>query len=107
MRDGTEKELGWFSLEKMKDKDIHLLSMRGFQGITYFSGIINKGIAKIKEINENDDKGNYIALVRVMSKNPTSNKFEKEDVQILFNSDQDRKSFVKVFSEVAEIKNTV
>lgn len=89
--------------ESDESQTTYFIAYRNFLGATLFSGLINKSVAKIKEINEKQNK--FKVKAAVVCKDFSTRKYVPEYLEIRFSNDNDRKAFIKVFSEVAEIKN--
>jgi hypothetical protein len=95
------------SIEKMREQNAgeeqaHFLVYRNILGATFFSGVISKKIAKVKEINDKPHK--YKVKVAVAVKDYETKKYVQEFCEIKFSNDSDRKAFIKVFSSVAGIE---
>lgn len=91
-RKPSKLDEGFLSIEKLKsdtsDQAPHFLAYRNYLGKTHFSSVINKKLAKIKEINEKANR--YKVKIAVAVKDLETSKYEAEYVIIKFITENDR-----------------
>ena len=104
-RKPAKKDLGYLSIEKLKDPkgqpEVHYLVYRNFMGATLFTGIINKAVAKLKEDNAKPMKQKLKVAVAV--RDTETGKYVPEHCVLKFPNEHDKKSFIKVFSDVSGV----
>ena len=81
---------------KEGEAPVHLV-FRNFTGTTLFSGLINKRIAKFKEISTENKPNTFKAKVAVLCREFESKTYQVEHVEIKFNTEIDRQKFKEVF----------
>ncbi|CDW85162.1 UNKNOWN [Stylonychia lemnae] len=120
----AKKDTGFLSIEKFRSPQssasnenkaenntpviqpdqMHFLVFRDFLGNPKFNSVINRKVAKIKEIS--DKQYQFKVKVAVLVKDLDSKQYETEFVELKFINESDKSVFMKVFKQIALLNDS-